>query len=125
MPIPPPEVRSDDTVILFMGSTGSGMSNFINKLTGMSKEPDADDLDHYMRSVAAYPCTRANERFIFVDTPGFDSKHYSSLPEVLEVVAEWLEQYANSFCNKLLGLIDDETGADRMFIFLVLSTPVK
>ncbi|KAG6330586.1 hypothetical protein ID866_8504 [Astraeus odoratus] len=90
--VPPSEINPGDKVILVMGSTGSGMSHFINILTGMPEEPDAGKFDSCTRDVLAYSYGHQSGRFILVDTPGFDSTHYSSSYAVLEVVPKWLEQ---------------------------------
>ncbi|KAG6332663.1 hypothetical protein ID866_6424 [Astraeus odoratus] len=74
-----------------MGSTGSGMSNFINKLTGMQENSDAKGLESCTRHVVAYPYNLDNKRFIFVDTPGWNSQYYSSSEMVMEIVSRWLK----------------------------------
>ncbi|KAG6328377.1 hypothetical protein ID866_10712, partial [Astraeus odoratus] len=66
------EIKCDDKVILVLGSSGSGMSNFINKLTGMEPEPGAGALVPCTRDIYAYACDSGGQRFVFVDTPGFD-----------------------------------------------------
>ncbi|KAL4071608.1 hypothetical protein V8B97DRAFT_1870865, partial [Scleroderma yunnanense] len=84
------EIRPSDIVILVMGTTGSGMSNFINKLTGMAAERGTQALGSCTIDVRAYAYSRGTKRFIFVDTPGFNS---SSQPQnvVLNKIAHWLE----------------------------------
>ncbi|KAI6041766.1 hypothetical protein EDC04DRAFT_1163946 [Pisolithus marmoratus] len=74
-----------------MGKTGSGMSNFINKLTGMPPEDGAEQLSSCTKGVNAYKSYRDRQRFIFVDTPGFNNQMMSQ-SEVFEAIARWLEK---------------------------------
>ncbi|KAG6332550.1 hypothetical protein ID866_6541 [Astraeus odoratus] len=111
------KIESNDNVILVLGTTGSGMSNFINKLTGMPAEHNAQDLTSCTTDVRAYPCYRGGRRFVFVDTPGFKSV-YSSQNMVLKKLAEWLD-VTNQRSIKPTGLIytrriteHDRTGAE-------------
>ncbi|KAI6134321.1 hypothetical protein EDD17DRAFT_1651723 [Pisolithus thermaeus] len=83
------EIRSTDIVILVLGTTGSGMSNFINALTGMRPEDGAHGYVSCTADVIAYPCYYGTQRYIFVDTPGFNAT-YTSQKEVLEKIAKWL-----------------------------------
>ncbi|KAG6330585.1 hypothetical protein ID866_8503 [Astraeus odoratus] len=122
IPITPSEISPDDTVILFMGSTASGMSNFINKLTGMPEEPDAGSLASRTRNIEAYSYDHANGRFIFVDTPGFNSTDGALPDAVLNVVARWLEQYAKSFLHTLFRFVYDGIDATEKFRSLALFT---
>ncbi|KAI6146561.1 P-loop containing nucleoside triphosphate hydrolase protein [Pisolithus thermaeus] len=86
-----------------MGKTGSGMSNLINKLTGMQPEDGAGQLFSCTKTVCAYKCNRNGQRFIFVDTPGFDNGELSQCA-VLTAIATWLkEMYRKSI--ELTGVI--------------------
>ncbi|KAG6332548.1 hypothetical protein ID866_6539, partial [Astraeus odoratus] len=90
-PIQPDEIQPSDIVILLMGTTGSGMSHFINTATGMREENDAWDLYSCTQNIAAYPhSSNDGRRFIFVDTPGFNGTNYSSQKVVLEELARWM-----------------------------------
>ncbi|KAI6134307.1 P-loop containing nucleoside triphosphate hydrolase protein [Pisolithus croceorrhizus] len=103
MLVPTSAIKSDDVVILVMGKTGSGMSNFINKLTGMQPEEGADQLFSRTQDVCAYECYRNGQRFIFVDTPGFNNGKLPS-SAVFRAIAMWLEEtYRHSI--KLTGVI--------------------
>ncbi|KIK19429.1 hypothetical protein PISMIDRAFT_152984 [Pisolithus microcarpus 441] len=96
-------IGPNDVVILVMGKTGSGMSNFINKLTRMQPEDGADQLSSCTKTVCPYECYHNGQRFIFVDTPGFNNEQ---LPQwtVLTAIAKWLkETYQKSI--KLTGVI--------------------
>lgn len=66
------------------------MSNFINVLTGMRPEDGAHGYISCTQDVIAYPCDRGVQRYVFVDTPGFNAT-YSSQKKVFKKVAEWLE----------------------------------
>ncbi|KAI6043476.1 hypothetical protein EDC04DRAFT_708802 [Pisolithus marmoratus] len=108
--VPTSEIRPDDVVILVMGKTGSGMSNFINKLTRMPPEDGADQLFSCTKDVCAYGCFRNGKRFIFVDTPGFNNPKMPQ-SKVLEKIATWLEEtYKRSIM--LTGLLYTHSIAD-------------
>lgn len=87
--LPRSEIRSTDIVIIVLGTTGSGMSNFINVLTGMKMEDGANGYISCTADVIAYPCYHGGQRYIFVDTPGFNAT-YSSQKAVFEKIAKWL-----------------------------------
>ncbi|KAL4078009.1 P-loop containing nucleoside triphosphate hydrolase protein [Scleroderma citrinum] len=74
-----------------MGPTGSGKSNFINKLTGSKDEKGANKLTSCTQGIRQFTVNRNGERYMFVDTPGFDDT-YRSDREILRTIAEWLEQ---------------------------------
>ncbi|KAI6103000.1 hypothetical protein F5141DRAFT_244031 [Pisolithus sp. B1] len=94
-----------------MGKTGSGMSNFINKLTGMQPEVGADELSSCTQEVCAYECCHNGQRFIFVDTPGFNNQKLSQ-NVVFGVIARWLkEAYQRSI--KLTGVIYTQNITDN------------
>ncbi|KAL4071605.1 hypothetical protein V8B97DRAFT_409681 [Scleroderma yunnanense] len=89
-PIPLSDIVPSDIVILILGITGSGMSNFINKLTGVEEERESRQLVSCTKDVKAYACVRGRQRFIFVDTPGFNAT-YMSQRAVFTKTAEWLQ----------------------------------
>ncbi|KAI6041767.1 hypothetical protein EDC04DRAFT_2565170 [Pisolithus marmoratus] len=64
---------------------------FINKLTGMPQEDRADELFSCTKDVCAYECCRDGQRFIFVDTPGFNNQKLSQW-DVFKKIATWLEK---------------------------------
>lgn len=84
------EIKPSDVVILVSGTTGSGISNFINKLTGIEEEPQCGQLNSCTKDVRVYACNRDGRRFVFVDTPGFNATNLSQRA-VLRKAAEWLE----------------------------------
>ncbi|KAI5984609.1 hypothetical protein EDD15DRAFT_1715092 [Pisolithus albus] len=71
-----------------LGTTGSGMSNFINVVTGMGPEDGAHGYISCTKDVIAYPCYRGGRRYVFVDTPGFNATYSSQ--KVFEKIAKWL-----------------------------------
>ncbi|KAL4071610.1 hypothetical protein V8B97DRAFT_1961131 [Scleroderma yunnanense] len=83
------EVVASDIVIIVMGTTGTGMSHFIDKLTGMQPEEGPEQLVSYKRGIRAYACHYGRRRFVFVDTPGFTN---TSLWQgaVLRKIVDWL-----------------------------------
>ncbi|KAG6329602.1 hypothetical protein ID866_9488 [Astraeus odoratus] len=88
------DIRPNDNVIIFIGTTGSGMSNFINKLTGMEAESNAHGLISSTSTITAYRSRGLGGRsFVFVDTPGFDGT-YASQSAVFKKIAQWLEMTA-------------------------------
>ncbi|KAI6156078.1 P-loop containing nucleoside triphosphate hydrolase protein [Pisolithus thermaeus] len=75
-----------------MGPTGSGKSNFINRLTGIKEEKAAHQLRSHTQGVKEYSVNLSNGRqYVFVDTPGFDDT-YRSDRDILRTIAEWLEK---------------------------------
>ncbi|KAI6009967.1 P-loop containing nucleoside triphosphate hydrolase protein [Pisolithus marmoratus] len=109
--VPTSAIKPDDVVILVMGKTGSGMSNFINKLTGMPPEDGAERLSSCTKEVYAYKCDHNGQRFIFLDTPGFNNQ---TMPqsEVFRAIARWLKKtYRRSI--KLTGVIYTQSITDN------------
>ncbi|KAI6006313.1 P-loop containing nucleoside triphosphate hydrolase protein [Pisolithus orientalis] len=87
-----------------MGPTGSGKSNFINKLTGNKEESRADGLKSCTQGIREFTVTLADgKRYVFVDTPGFDDT-YRSDREILFTIADWLEKKYRGLV-KLTGVI--------------------
>ncbi|KAG6335336.1 hypothetical protein ID866_3747 [Astraeus odoratus] len=93
-----------DIVIAIMGPTGSGKSNFINKLTGTREERGAGGLKSCTQGIREFTVDLANgHHYVFVDTPGFDDT-YRSDRDILRTIADWLEnKYRGSV--KLAGVI--------------------
>ncbi|KAG6382116.1 P-loop containing nucleoside triphosphate hydrolase protein [Boletus reticuloceps] len=90
----------DDFVILVMGPTGSGKSNFINKLTGNTERRTASDLES--QDVTPYSISYQGLRVVLVDTPSFDDTD----SEILRVIAEWLiQKYPDGTLIKIAGII--------------------
>ncbi|KAL4068472.1 P-loop containing nucleoside triphosphate hydrolase protein [Scleroderma yunnanense] len=82
--------RLSDIVIAVMGPTGSGKSNFVNKLTGSKEEKGANKLQSCTKGIRVFNVDRSGQHYVFVDTPGFDST-YRSDRDILRTIAEWLE----------------------------------
>ncbi|KAI6009962.1 hypothetical protein EDC04DRAFT_2581317, partial [Pisolithus marmoratus] len=64
-------------------------TQFINVLTGMRPERGAHGYISCTGDVVAYSCHRGGQRYIFVDTPGFNAT-YSSQKTVFKKIAKWL-----------------------------------
>ncbi|KAI6010122.1 P-loop containing nucleoside triphosphate hydrolase protein [Pisolithus marmoratus] len=84
--------NTQDIIIAVMGPTGSGKSNFINKLTGSKKEAGADKLGSCTQGIREFTVDLPiGKRYVFVDTPGFDDT-YRSDRDILRTIADWLEK---------------------------------
>ncbi|KIK13257.1 hypothetical protein PISMIDRAFT_688882 [Pisolithus microcarpus 441] len=96
--------NTQDIIIAVMGPTGSGKSNFINKLVGGKEESGADRLKSCTQDIREFKVDLADgKRYVFVDTPGFDDT-YRSDRDILRTIAEWLEKkYRRDV--KLTGII--------------------
>ncbi|KAI6006316.1 P-loop containing nucleoside triphosphate hydrolase protein [Pisolithus orientalis] len=87
-----------------MGPTGSGKSNFINKLIGSKEESKARKLESCTRDIHELTVNHTDgKRYVFVDTPGFDDT-YRSDRDILRTIANWLEKKYRSHA-KLTGVI--------------------
>ncbi|KAI6104956.1 P-loop containing nucleoside triphosphate hydrolase protein [Pisolithus croceorrhizus] len=86
-----------------MGLTGSGMSNFVNKLTGTREDKAARQLKSHTQTIREFQVNRSNRQYVFVDTPGFDEA-YRSDRDILRMIAEWLEKKYHGNV-KLSGII--------------------
>ncbi|KAI6104197.1 P-loop containing nucleoside triphosphate hydrolase protein [Pisolithus sp. B1] len=97
-------LRLELAVIAIMGPTGSGKSNFINKLTGCEEESGADKLESCTQDIREFIVNIASgKHYLFVDTPGFDDT-YRSDRDVLRTIATWLEKKYRGEV-KLTGII--------------------
>jgi len=86
-----------------MGPTGSGKSNFINKLTGTREERGAKNLTSCTQDIREFVVDISGRHYVFVDTPGFDDT-YRSDRDILRTIADWLEKkYRGNV--KLAGVI--------------------
>ncbi|KAG6327552.1 hypothetical protein ID866_11536, partial [Astraeus odoratus] len=86
-----------------MGLTGSGKSNFINKLTGRTEEWAAGGLKSHTQSIEEYELHRCGRRYVFVDTPGFNHT-YRSDRNIFRTIADWLVEKFRAKIN-LAGII--------------------
>ncbi|PPR07926.1 hypothetical protein CVT24_000906 [Panaeolus cyanescens] len=89
--------RSDDIIIAVMGPTGVGKSNFIEKLTGMSKVEtqgiSSQGLASFtsdIETIRIYGHPKYGSRIVLADTPGFDDTHRSDM-EILVLISNWLK----------------------------------
>ncbi|KAG6331812.1 hypothetical protein ID866_7280 [Astraeus odoratus] len=82
---------AQDTVIAIMGATGSGKSNFINKLTGRKEKKAARSLQSATQNIKEFKLDRDGRHYVFVDTPSFDDIDRSDR-EVLRTIADWLDK---------------------------------
>ncbi|KAF8441315.1 P-loop containing nucleoside triphosphate hydrolase protein, partial [Boletus edulis BED1] len=95
----------NDFIIAVMGPTGSGKTNFINKLTGNAEQHVASNLKSDTQHVIPYPIFHYGLRLVLVDTPGFDDT-YRQDAEILRVVADWLiRKYPDGTTLKISGII--------------------
>ncbi|KAG6329533.1 hypothetical protein ID866_9556 [Astraeus odoratus] len=86
-----PMAWAHDIVLLIMGPTGSGKSNFINKLTRRKEQRKASGLKSHTQGIDEYKLDRYGRHYVFVDTPGFDDT-YRSDRDILRTIADWLEK---------------------------------
>ncbi|KAF8557841.1 P-loop containing nucleoside triphosphate hydrolase protein [Imleria badia] len=95
----------DDFVIVIMGPTGSGKSNFINNLTGNTERRKAGHLKSDTQDVTPHPISYRGLRVVLVDTPGFDDT-YRQDSDILRVIADWLtKKYPDGTTLKIAGII--------------------
>jgi len=81
-----------DFIIVIMGPTGAGKSNFINHLTGLGETRNARNLKSDTKDVTPYIIYHHDGfRVVLVDTPGFDDT-YRSDTDVLRTIANRLTQ---------------------------------
>jgi energy-coupling factor transporter ATP-binding protein EcfA2 len=80
------------TVIVLMGVTGSGKSNFIRLATGLEGDdgPEVgDDLVSKTKSPQPFECLIDSKKFIFLDTPGFGDTYLGD-SEILRSISQRL-----------------------------------
>ncbi|KAF8132016.1 P-loop containing nucleoside triphosphate hydrolase protein [Boletus edulis] len=95
----------DDFIIVIMGPTGSGKSNFINNLTGNTEGRKASHLKSDTKDVTPYLISYRGHKVVLVDTPGFDDT-YRSDSDILRVIADWLiQKYPDGTSLKIAGII--------------------
>lgn len=91
-------------IIAVMGPTGSGKTNFINKLTGGQEDKAAHRLKSHTQGIREFTVNLpSNRQCVLVDTPGFDDT-YRSDRDILRTIAEWLEKKYRKEV-KLTGII--------------------
>ncbi|KAI6038324.1 P-loop containing nucleoside triphosphate hydrolase protein [Pisolithus marmoratus] len=84
-------MASELVIIALMGLTGSGRSNFINKLTGAREEESAGQLRSHTQGIRETRIKQDTRQYVFVDTPGFDDTDRDER-DILRTIAEWLER---------------------------------
>jgi len=81
-------------VLMVMGKTGAGKSNFLNKLAGKDSQAELFHVGHELESCTKEPSCAAidvqGRQILLVDTPGFDDT-YRSDKEILESITNWME----------------------------------
>ncbi|KAF8557902.1 hypothetical protein OG21DRAFT_1481907 [Imleria badia] len=95
----------DDFIIVFMGPTGSGKTNFINNLTGNTERRKAGHLKSDTQDVTPYLNSYRGVRVVLVEMPGFDDT-YRQDSDILRVIADWLtKKYPDGTTLKIAGII--------------------
>ncbi|GLB39712.1 hypothetical protein LshimejAT787_0702220 [Lyophyllum shimeji] len=90
------DIRKDDTFVLVVGQTGSGRSTFINRAVGSPVAEVGHGLTPKTTSIRHFPTAHPRNRgrrFIFVDTPGFDSPNLQDW-QILDGIVTWLRKIA-------------------------------
>ncbi|KAI5985485.1 hypothetical protein EDD15DRAFT_1632328 [Pisolithus albus] len=82
-------MASQPAIVLILGSTRSGRSNFIDKLAEAEGAETSHGVgsQHDIRDIAVY--LPDHREYVFVDTPGFDSAAKPTT-DVLHMIADWL-----------------------------------
>ncbi|KAL4062052.1 P-loop containing nucleoside triphosphate hydrolase protein [Scleroderma yunnanense] len=83
-----------------MGPTGSGKSNFVNKLTRSKEDKAASGLKSHTQGIREFSVDTSKGRYVFVDTPGFDDT-YRSDRDILRTIAEWLERSGIIYTHRI------------------------
>ncbi|PPQ75803.1 hypothetical protein CVT24_002684 [Panaeolus cyanescens] len=85
-------VNSDDKIILLLGPTGAGKSNFIEKLTTEKLGISSSGLDRGTSEVQAYRVLGHpvyKNKIVIVDTPGFQDRSMSEYGS-LKAIKNWI-----------------------------------
>ncbi|KAI5985511.1 hypothetical protein EDD15DRAFT_2302285 [Pisolithus albus] len=77
------DILSSDSVILVLGTSRSGKSNFINKLTTTPPKAFPDRLPVRTKIASAYVTVCQGKRFAFVDTPPLDRDGFETISRQL------------------------------------------
>ncbi|KAI6044872.1 P-loop containing nucleoside triphosphate hydrolase protein [Pisolithus marmoratus] len=72
-----------------MGSTGTGKSSFIARVTGNGDGGVGHSLTSHTRDIEATRCTIEGSNVVLVDTPSFDNTNKPD-SEILESISAWL-----------------------------------
>ncbi|KAF8424478.1 P-loop containing nucleoside triphosphate hydrolase protein [Tirmania nivea] len=83
------ETRPFEKVILVMGVTGAGKSNFIQTVTGNSNVVIGHGLHSSTQAIATYSTAIEGIHYRFLDTPGFNDTVRSEM-DVLLCITSWL-----------------------------------
>ncbi|KAF9533602.1 hypothetical protein CPB83DRAFT_483664 [Crepidotus variabilis] len=82
-------ISPDDKVVLLLGLTGSGKSQFISDCVGFDVGIN-DDLIPKYTSVNLVEGTVKDSRIAFLDTPGFDQPEAPTDVDILKQIRHWL-----------------------------------
>ncbi|PPQ76144.1 hypothetical protein CVT24_006585, partial [Panaeolus cyanescens] len=91
------KIETRDTIIAFLGPTGSGKSHLVDTLSGQPNQRAGEQLESKTQNVRATRVRYIDEdgsserTIVLVDTPGFDDTHRSDM-EILKLIAEWLKK---------------------------------
>lgn len=80
------EFMASDTVIIVLGSSGSGKSNIINKLIGIPPQSSIDAYVTCKGAISAFARIHKGRRFVFIDTPGFEPCRYKDILMYLHLI---------------------------------------
>ncbi|PPQ91779.1 hypothetical protein CVT25_000424 [Psilocybe cyanescens] len=87
----PSELKPDDIIIMLIGQTGTGKSNFIDKATGQAGKRAHSTLQSVttnMEAVRFKNHPKYQDRLILIDTPGF--KDADTDITTLDLIGRWL-----------------------------------
>lgn len=99
--------REDDTLVLMLGDAGSGRSTFINFALGSNAAPIARGMDFETKSISHFITSRPThpkDRYILVDTPGFDAGLWEDY-QVLRRLVKWLKQSLPSDGRRRVAIV--------------------
>jgi len=113
------DMRKTDTLILVMGQTGVGKSNFINVAANENVMSVSDSLHSCTKKVKHVVCPHPDDparRIVLVDTPGLDDTYADDFYVVSRIV-EWMRASCHERM-KVSGIIYmSETNQRRLPLF--------
>ncbi|KAF9533613.1 P-loop containing nucleoside triphosphate hydrolase protein [Crepidotus variabilis] len=86
-------LETQESIVAFMGPTGSGKSNLIDHLTKGETSWSGNSLSSVTSEVRAIRVKHPHmdQNIVLVDTPGFDDTHRSDA-DILRMIGDWLER---------------------------------